>query len=62
MTASLPVGFLLLMVGFGHRLDTGWQAFAWAFLLAGATTAGIGLLQVRRPTGSGASVSAGSER
>jgi len=62
MTASLPIGFLLLMVGFGLRLDTSWQTLAWGFLLAGATTAGSGLLDVRRATGSGASVSAKSER
>ena len=62
MTASLPVGFLLLMVGFGLRLDTSWQVLAWGFLLAGATTAGIGLWGVRRATDSGASVSAKSER
>ena len=62
MTASLPVGFLLLMVGFGLRLDTSWQTLAWGFLLAGATTAGIGLFRARRATGAAASVPARSER
>jgi hypothetical protein len=61
MTASLPIGFLLLMVGFGLRLDTSWQVLAWGFLLAGAATAGVGILQARGTTGSGASVSARSE-
>jgi hypothetical protein len=30
-----PVGFLLLMFGFGVRLDTGWQGVAWVLLAAG---------------------------
>ena len=30
-----PVGFLLLMLGFGFRLDTGWQVLAWVLLVAG---------------------------
>ena len=38
-----PVGFLLLMVGFGLRLDTEWQGTAWALLLAGAAACGAGL-------------------
>ena len=62
MTAALPVGFLLLMLGFGLRLDTSWQGLAWGSLLAGAATAGIGILHARRAAGSGASVSATSER
>jgi hypothetical protein len=28
------------MLGFGLRLDTGWQGLAWVFLLAGAACAG----------------------
>jgi hypothetical protein len=32
-------GFLLLMVGFGLRLDTGWQISAWLLLAAGAVVA-----------------------
>ena len=58
MTAWLPVGFLLLMLGFGLRLDTSWQAVAWGFLLAGAITAGVGL---RHAFGARASVSARGE-
>jgi hypothetical protein len=35
------IGFLLLMFGFGLRLDTGWQGLAWLLLVAGAiATAG----------------------
>ena len=62
MTAWRPVGFLVLMLGFGLRLDTSWQWLAWGFLLAGATMVGIGLARARDTTGSGASVSAGGER
>lgn len=39
-----PLGFLLLMVGFGLRLDTPYQALAWLFLLVGAVAAGAGLM------------------
>jgi len=37
------VGFLLLMLGFGLRLDTGWQGLAWLLLLGGVATTGRGL-------------------
>ena len=33
------VGFLLLMVGFGLRLDTAWEVSAWLVLAAGAVVA-----------------------
>ena len=33
------VGFVLLMVGFGLRLDTGWEVSAWLVLAAGALVA-----------------------
>jgi hypothetical protein len=33
------VGFLLLMVGFGLRLDTSWQILAWLVLASGAVLA-----------------------
>jgi hypothetical protein len=33
------VGFLLLMIGFGLRLDTAWQGLAWVVLVAGALAA-----------------------
>jgi len=58
MSAGLPIGFLLLMLGFGLRLDTAWQGIAWILLVAGAITAGIGLARGR----AGASVSATRER
>ena len=38
-----PLGFLLLMIGFGLRLDTPYQGLAWLFMLAGAVAAGAGL-------------------
>jgi hypothetical protein len=41
----VPVGFLLLMFGFGLRLDTSWQGVGWALLAAGATAVGAGLLR-----------------
>jgi hypothetical protein len=36
------VGFLLLVLGFGFRLDTDWQALASLLLLAGAAVTGLG--------------------
>ncbi|MCW5891853.1 MAG: hypothetical protein KIT14_15120 [bacterium] len=42
-----PVGFLLLMLGFGLRLDSSWQGTAWLLLAAGAATAGLGLWRGR---------------
>lgn len=47
MTASdrpwRAVGFLLLVLGFGLRLDTRWQGLAWVLLLAGGVAVGYGL-------------------
>jgi hypothetical protein len=43
-----PLGFLLLMLGFGLRLDSGWQAAAGVLLLAGAVGGGAGLWALRR--------------
>ena len=43
-----PALFLLLMLGFGLRLDTGWQVLAWTLLAAGAVGAGVGLLGLAR--------------
>ena len=37
------VGFLLLVLGFGFRLDTEWQRLAGLLLLAGAAVTGRGL-------------------
>lgn len=38
-----PLGFVLLMLGFGVRLDTGWQGIAWVLLVAGGVAAAVGL-------------------
>lgn len=38
-----PLGFLLLMLGFGLRLDTPWQGLAWGMLAAGAAVSALGL-------------------
>src|SRR5262249_48792756 len=38
-----PVGFLLLMLGFGLRLDTPWQALGGLLIFAGGLTAGAGV-------------------
>ena len=44
-----PVGFLLLMLGFGLRLDTPWQALGGLLIFVGGVVAGAGLwLLVRR--------------
>jgi hypothetical protein len=44
-----PLGFVLLMLGFGLRLDSDWQGLAWLLLVAGAVAGGAGLLGLRRP-------------
>ena len=43
-----PVGFLLLMLGFGLRLDTPWQALGELLIFAGGLMAGAGLWQLVR--------------
>ena len=43
-----PVGFVLLMLGFGLRLDTPWQGLAWVLLAAGTAAAAAGLLDLVR--------------
>jgi len=43
-----PAGFLLLMLGFGLRLDTTWQGTADGLLVCGAALAIVGLLRDRR--------------
>jgi hypothetical protein len=46
-----PLGFLLLMLGFGLHLDTPWQGLAWLLITAGALSTGVGLwLLARRRT------------
>ena len=44
MTAGAwrPVGFFVLMVGFGLRLDSDWQRVAWLLLAAGAVGVALG--------------------
>jgi hypothetical protein len=55
--ALKPLGFVLLMLGFGLRLDTCWQAPAWLFLVAGAICIGAGLyLSARRESAAAAFV------
>ncbi len=44
---SRPLGFLLLMLGFGLRLDSSWQLSADLLLVAGTVVAGVGLAVAR---------------
>lgn len=37
------VGFVLLILGLGFRLDTSWQGLAWVLMVAGAALSGWGL-------------------
>ena len=46
-----PLGFLLLMLGFGLRLDTPWQGLAWLLLAVGAAVAGRGFIGQTGRTG-----------
>ena len=48
--ALRPLGFLLLMIGFGLRLDTPYQGIAWLLLVTGGlvTASGLLLLAQRR--------------
>jgi hypothetical protein len=43
-----PLGFGLLMLGFGLRLDTGWQHLAWILLAVGTTFGVSGLAALAR--------------
>jgi hypothetical protein len=47
------LGFLLLVLGFGLRLDTAWQGLACLLLAAGAAAAGWGLWLLRRERAGG---------
>lgn len=38
-----PLGFLLLVLGLGLRLDTPWQGLAWTLIVAGALIGAAGL-------------------
>ncbi len=55
-----PLGFLLLVLGLGLRLDTPFQGIAWSFIAAGGVSGGAGLwLLARRRTSAGAFVPRG---
>jgi hypothetical protein len=43
-----PLGFFVLMLGFGLRLDTTWQALASTLLVLGAAGAVVGLAALGR--------------
>jgi hypothetical protein len=58
-----PLGFVLLMLGFGLRLDSDWQGLAWVLLLAGALAGIAGLRGLwRRADGFRAFVPPSGER
>ena len=57
-----PLGFLLLMLGFGLRLDSEWQGLASALLGLGAVAGGAGLWALRREAVGGAFVPPASRR
>jgi hypothetical protein len=44
---SRPLGFLLLMIAFGLRLDSHWQVLADLLFVAGAVVSGAGLAVAR---------------
>ena len=46
-----PLGFVLLMLGFGFRLDTTWQGLAWVLIVAGAAAGLAGLWDIARDAG-----------
>lgn len=52
-----PLGFFVLMVGFGLRLDTAWQGLAALLILAGGAAAGLGLWHGRQTASGDAFVS-----
>ena len=58
------LGFLLLVLGFGFRLDTEWQRLAWLLLLAGmaVTSRGLWLLWQRDARSADASVHEAGKR
>lgn len=51
-----PLGFLLLMLGFGLRLDSPWQGLATGLLVFGAVAAARGLWTLGRDADDGAFV------
>ena len=42
-----PLGFFLMMLGFGLRLESTWQGLGFGLLLVGGAAAAAGLLQAR---------------
>ena len=64
MTAGVwrPLGFLILMLGFGLRLDSEWQGVASALLGFGAVAGGAGLWALWREADGGAFVPPVSRR
>ncbi len=44
---SGPLGFLLLMLGLGLRLDSSWQVLAGLLIAAGVVVSGVGLARGR---------------
>jgi len=46
---SRPLGFLLLVLGLGVRMDSSWDLLAWLLIGAGAATVAIGLWALARP-------------
>jgi len=43
-----PLGFLLLVLGLGVKMDSEYDAFAWLLIVAGAATAAVGLWELLR--------------
>ena len=43
-----PLGFLVLMLGFGLRLDSSWQGAAWVLLVVGGTLTAAGFAALAR--------------
>lgn len=56
-----PAGFLVLMLGLGLRLDTGWQGLASLLIATGAAAAALGLWQLARRHARGAFVPQGGK-
>lgn len=51
-----PLGFFLLMIGFGLRLDTAWQGLGAVLVALGAASGGAGLWMLSRRRTASASV------
>ena len=56
-----PLAFLVLMVGFGLRLDTTWQRLAGVLIVGGALGGAVGLWRLAQRRG-GAFVPPGGRR